>query len=127
MKNDCLAAGLAELEAAGIRDVERVYGGKHLQLRWRVNGHATRMYSMPITPSDVRSPANTRAGIRRLLREDGALTTPEPKPKPATNPPDRITAMEHRIATLEQRLAKLENQSSLVSTANPRKETEYGR
>jgi hypothetical protein len=39
MKNSCLAAALQEVDAARIRDVERAYGGKHLQLRWQVNGH----------------------------------------------------------------------------------------
>ena len=73
MKNPCLAVALRELEAAGVRGVEQAHGGKHLQLRWRVNGHDMRIYSMPCTPSDFRSPRNVRADIRRLLREDGVL------------------------------------------------------
>ncbi len=73
MKNPCLEAALRELDAAGIRDVERSYAGKHLQLRWRINGYQQRMYSMPLTPSDVRSAANVRAEIRRMLRNDGIL------------------------------------------------------
>jgi len=104
VKNDCLEAALAELAAAGIRDVAQSRGGKHIQLRWSVNGHGLRVYSLPATPSDVRSSHNTRAGIRRLLREDGVITAAERKP-PATPKPklDRITVLERRIAVLEQR------------------------
>ena len=32
---------------------------------------------MPATPSDWRSVRNTRAGVRRMLREDGLLVEPE--------------------------------------------------
>lgn len=79
MRNPCLEAALRELEAAGVRNVERAYGSKHLQLRWAINGHPRRMYSMPVTPSDVRAAANTRTGIRRLLRMDGAIAAPAPR------------------------------------------------
>jgi hypothetical protein len=103
MKNECLSAALQELSLAGVRDVERAYGGKHLQLRWRANG-TERMYSLPLTPSDVRSAANTRAQIRRILREDGMLLTAERKPL-AAKTPDRITLLERRVAQLEQVLA----------------------
>jgi hypothetical protein len=107
MKNECLAAALQELSAAGVRDVDRAYGGKHLQLRWRVNG-TERMYSLPITPSDFRSAANTRAQIRRILREDGMLMTRERRPPAAVKAPDRVTLLERRIVALEQHLAVLE-------------------
>src|SRR6516165_12229007 len=39
MRNACLDAALAELDAAGIRDYQLARGGKHLQLRWTVAGH----------------------------------------------------------------------------------------
>jgi hypothetical protein len=107
-KNPCLDAALQELSAAGVRDVKQAYGGKHLQLRWPVNGSGVeRMYSMPSTPSDVRSAANTRADIRRILREDGMLFTAERRP-PAPKMPDRATVLERRIVALEQRNAMLE-------------------
>jgi hypothetical protein len=105
MKNPCLAAALEELSAAGVRDVDRAYGGKHLQLRWRANG-TERRYSLPITPSDIRSAANTRAQIRRVLREDGMRITAERKPL-AAKPPDRITLLERRIAELERQVLAL--------------------
>jgi hypothetical protein len=105
VRNACLEAALRELAAAGIRDVEQAHGGKHIQLRWSVNGHGLRIYSLPATPSDVRASHNTRAGIRRILRADGVLTTPERKP-PA-KPLDRITALERRISVLEQAVAEL--------------------
>jgi hypothetical protein len=105
MRNPCLEAALRELEAAGVRDVEQVRGAKHLQLRWRVDGHGLRVYSVPGSPSDWRSSHNVRADIRRMLREDGLLTTPE-RPEPTSPPPpqklDRIAALEQRVATLEE-------------------------
>ena len=107
MKNPCLTAALEELSAAGIRDITQSYGGKHLQLRWKVNGVGERMYVLPATPSDFRSAANTRGAIRRLLRADGMLTTAERRP-PAPKAPDRVTLLERRVVALEQRLAVLE-------------------
>ena len=104
MKNECLAAALQELSAAGVRDVDRAYGGKHLQLRWRVNG-TERMYSLPITPSDFRSAANTRAQIRRILREDGMLLMAERKPPERM--PSRIERLERRVGVLETELKLL--------------------
>jgi hypothetical protein len=104
--NSCLQAALDELDAAGIRDVARSHGGKHLQLRWRVNGHGVvRMYSLPVTPSDYRAAANCRADIRRMLREDGLLMT-APTPRPPKQP-DRITTLERRVAALERTIAAL--------------------
>ena len=104
MKNPCLEAALSELAKVGIRDVERSYGGKHLQIRFRING-TERMYSMPITPSDVRSASNTRAGIRRMLREDGLLITAERKPPERM--PSRIERLEKRVEVLETELKLL--------------------
>jgi hypothetical protein len=102
MKNDCLEAALHELELAGIRDVEQAHGGKHLQLRWSVNGHIRRVYTLPSTPSDpLRGPRNTRAQIRRLLRDDGVLQQ-TPKAQPIAKTPDRLTRLEQRVAALEQ-------------------------
>jgi hypothetical protein len=110
VKNPCLAAALGALEECGIRDVEQVHGGKHLQLRWRVNGHDMHIYSMPCTPSDFRSPRNVRADIRRLLREDGVLVTPERPASPPARKPDRVTVLEQRIAALERAMAELRSQ-----------------
>src|SRR5262245_16040047 len=104
MRNECLAVALRELAAVGLRDVEQVHGGKHLQLRWQVNGHGLRVYNIPVTASDWRAVHNTRAGIRRMLREDGVLHAPErqePAPPP-TPKPDRLTALEQRVAALEE-------------------------
>ena len=105
MKNPCLDVALRELNAAGIRDVEQAHGGKHLQLRWQVNGHGLRIYSMPRTASDWRAVHNTRAGIRRLLREDGVLIEPEraePTSPPAPPKVDRLTELERRMQALEE-------------------------
>lgn len=105
MRNPCLEAALKELDAAGIRDVEQAHGGKHLQLRWQVNGHGLRIYSMPKTASDWRAVHNTRAGIRRLLREDGVLIEPERAESASSPPPpkvDRLAELEHRVQALEE-------------------------
>jgi len=106
-RNECLEAAMSELAKVGIRDVAKSYGSKHLQIRFKVNGSSIeRMYSMPGTPSDVRSAANTRADIRRILREDGMMPAAERKPPPAPRPPappptpDRVTLLEQRVATL---------------------------
>jgi hypothetical protein len=110
--NACLEAALRELDAAGIRDVTRSCGSKHLQLRWSANGHGLRMYSMALTPSDWRGPHNVAADIRRMLREDGLLAVGPPKPP---KPPDRITRLETRVAALE---------SALRAISSPAKHTE---
>jgi hypothetical protein len=110
VRNPCLEIALAELEAAGVRGVERAYGGKHPQLRWRVNGGALRIYAIPGTPSDLRSPLNVRADIRRLLRADGvAVGSEKTEPPPPSRKPDRITELEQRVAALEQAIAKLKS------------------
>jgi hypothetical protein len=103
--NPCLQAALDELEAAGIRGVEIVRGGKHLQLRWRVNGQGLRVFAVPGSPSDWRSPKNARSDIRRILRSDGILTAPEPKPaQQSTAKVDRMGDLERRVAALERAL-----------------------
>jgi hypothetical protein len=109
MKNPCLDAALRALTDAGVRDVAQVHGGKHLQLRWKVNGHALRVYTIPVTPSDWRSEHNTRADVRRLLREDGVgvAETPEPATAPARKP-DRISELEQRVARLEEAMRTIE-------------------
>jgi hypothetical protein len=104
MRNDCLDAALEELSDAGIRDVAHARGGKHWQVRWNGPNGATRVYSLPSTPSDGRSAANTRADIRRLLREDGYLVDREPaKPKSL----DRVGRLEQRLVALEIEVARL--------------------
>jgi hypothetical protein len=39
MRNPCVDAAVAELEAAGVRNFHLAHGGKHLQVRWRVSDH----------------------------------------------------------------------------------------
>jgi hypothetical protein len=107
MKNPCLVAALSELEAAGVRDIVRAPGGKHVQLRWRVNGGTPRLYSLPSTPSDWRSPRNVRADVRRILRTDGILPAPPPKPTPPQRKLDRLAELEQRVGALEQELERL--------------------
>ena len=72
MRNPCLDAALAELDAVGIRNYQLARGSKHLQVRWTVAG-VLRMMTITGSPSDWRSPQNTRRDMRRLLREDGLI------------------------------------------------------
>jgi hypothetical protein len=119
MKNPCLAAALAELESAGIRDVEQVRGGKHVQVRWKVNGHGLRAYTLPSTPSDIRASRNTRAGIRRMLRADGVITERERlEPKPPIKV-DRVSALERRVEALERKLSGLHARHEPSVCGNP--------
>jgi hypothetical protein len=123
MRNACLDAALAELDAVGIRDYQLARGGKHLQLRWTVAGHILRMLTIPLTPSDWRSAQNTRSDLRKLLRQDGLLETNgvhlpmKPKPDPwrqqleelirrlnQLNVPEQVAAERREIAAAMRRL-----------------------
>jgi hypothetical protein len=121
MKNPDLEIALRELAQHGIRDIERSFGSKHLQIRWRVNNGPMRMYSMALTPSDHRSALNTRAGIRRLLREDGVIVN-APKPQPAikTEPKIEPTAQQ-RLPDIEQRLTDIEQRLTNLEAPKPRR------
>jgi hypothetical protein len=112
MRNPCLEIALRELEAVGIRDVERVRGGKHWQLRWQVNEHGLRIYTLPGTPSDWRSSHNVRAEIRRMLREDGLLAAPERPEEPTLAPTPKLD----RLAQLERRMTMLEDLVRTIQT-----------
>ena len=76
MRDTCIDVALAELEAEGIRDIVVARGSKHPQLRFKINGGPLRIFTVPGTPSDHRSPANVRRDLRRLLREAGVLLLP---------------------------------------------------
>jgi hypothetical protein len=106
VRNDCLTAALDVLEEHGIRDVQIARGSRHPQLRFRVNGGGLRVFSLPGTSSDHRSPQNTRRDVRILLRECGVNLNQE-RPKPPPKRPDRITLLERRVAALEHELTKL--------------------
>jgi hypothetical protein len=99
-----------ELGTYGIRDVIQSRGGKHLQLRWQVDGHPLRSYWLPLTPSDQRGAANTRAEIRRMLREDGILVD---RPTAIAAPAPKI---QQRVATLEGRVINLEREQGELKT-----------
>jgi hypothetical protein len=106
MRNDCIDAAIAELEANGIRDVVIAHGGKHPQLRFKINGGAQHIFAVSGTPSDHRSAANTRRDLRKLLRDAGVLAPPEPKPPPVKTP-DRLSLLEQRVAALERLMRTL--------------------
>lgn len=71
MSNELLDTAVAELRAVGI-EPEVTHGGKHIRMRWDHNG-APRFHTVPLTPSDWRSPLNNKADLRAILRKDGLL------------------------------------------------------
>lgn len=95
-----------ELKRAAVGEIEVVQGGKHQQVRWRVNGSEPRFITIPGSPSDWRWEANLKADVRRMLREDGLLVA-DPAPAPA-KPPNRLAQLTQKVRQLEERLAKLE-------------------
>jgi hypothetical protein len=112
-KNECVNAALAELEKVGIRNVEIARGSKHPQLRFQING-IPRIFGVSGTPSDWRTPANTARDVRKLLRQHGITTAPDPRP--AAPPPRQLS----RVELLEQRVAALER--AVFSNNTPVKE-----
>ena len=103
MRNLCLTAAIEELASAGIHDPVIARGAKHPQLRWTTPRGELRVFAVPGTPSDWRSAENTRHNLRRILRGDGMLAAPEPRPAPVKQP-SRIELLERRLAEVERRL-----------------------
>jgi hypothetical protein len=99
-RNEDLDAGLAELNAAGVRDVVVARGSKHIQLRWKARGQP-RMKSIAVSPSDWRSRRNVRAEIRGLLRADGLL------PEPTRKPPKAQLHWREQVEDLSRRLRQI--------------------
>ncbi len=79
MKNDCLDAVRAVLDANGIAYAVSD-GGKHPRIDFEINGRRCRT-SVPKTSSDFRAPLNAASDIRRLIKEVQAETTSAPKDK----------------------------------------------
>jgi hypothetical protein len=47
-------------------------GSKHIKVTW-VDDSRRQVFVVPCTPSDYRTRANSRAALRRLLRQAGAV------------------------------------------------------
>jgi hypothetical protein len=103
VRNPCLLAVIVELANAGIHHPEIARGSKHVQVRWSTRTGERRMFAVPGTPSDWRSPENTRRDVRRILRADGMIETPEPRTPPPRQP-SRIELLEQRLAEIERLL-----------------------
>jgi hypothetical protein len=103
VRNPCLAAALEELAKAGVHHPEIARGSKHLQVRWTTGRGESRMYTVPGTQSDWRSAENVRRDVRRMLRADNMLETPEPRTPPPRQP-SRIELLERRLAEVERLL-----------------------
>jgi hypothetical protein len=103
MRNLCLSAALEELAKAGVREPVIAYGAKHPQIRWTTPRGEMRVFAVPGTAGDWRSAENVRHDLRRILRDDGMLTAPEPRPAPVKQP-SRIELVERRLAEVERRL-----------------------
>lgn len=76
--NECLDDALKELRAVGI-EPEVAHGGKHIRIFWQHNGQA-RSHTVPVSPSDWRTPLNNRSQVLAKLRADGLLDTGEAPP-----------------------------------------------
>jgi hypothetical protein len=102
--NPCLTLALEELAEAGVRTPVIANGGKHVQLRWTTPRGERRCFAVSGTPSDWRSPQNTRRDLRRILRDDGMIEATSPKASPPRQL-SRIELLERRVGELERRLA----------------------
>jgi hypothetical protein len=100
----CLSAAIDELARYGVRNPQVARGSKHIQVRWTNSRGQARMMAVPNTPSDWRSPENTRRDVRRVLREDGMASTPATTSAPPRTP-SRLELLERRVAELERLLA----------------------
>ena len=98
MPNPCIEAAKEELERVGIHDTEIAFGGKHPQLRFTINGGPVHVFSVPGTPSDHRSPANTRSELRKYLAQAGVSLGLSSEPKQPERTPSRLELLERRAA-----------------------------
>ena len=75
---------------------------------------------VPGSPSDWRSAENVLHDLRRIFRDDGMLTVPEPRPAPVKQP-SRIELLERRLAEVERQAQVLEDlvRSVTVGGARP--------
>jgi len=103
MRNLCLTAAIEELARVGIREPVIARGAKHPQLRWTTPRGELRVFAVPGIPSDWRSAENVRHDLRKVLRSDEMLATPEPRSAPVKQP-SRIELIERRLAEVERRL-----------------------
>ena len=71
-RNEQLEVVLAELRATGIEPEVRLR--VHTQVRWCTHDGQQRMYVVASTAGGGRGVANARAGVRRMLRQDGVLS-----------------------------------------------------
>lgn len=102
-RNPCVDAAVSALREGGVYDFQIVPGGKHLQLRWS-HGGGTRFCAISATPSDRRAPQNTRADVRKILKQDGLIKEPAPVERP---PPPRPPTTAERLEILEREVAEL--------------------
>ena len=112
MPNPCIEIAKAELERVGIHDTMVAHGGRHPQLRFTINGGPVHVFAVPGTPSDFRSPANTRSSLRRYLAENGVDLNLSSEPKTPERAPSRLELLERRVSELERRFAEMEGSRS---------------
>jgi hypothetical protein len=112
MSNECIQAAKAELARVGIHNVEIAHGGKHPQLRFVINGGPVHIFSVPGTPGDFRSPANTRTSLRRYLAGVGVDLGLSSELKTPERAPSRLELLERRVTELERRFAEMEGSRS---------------
>jgi hypothetical protein len=69
-RNEALEVATRELTKRGI-PYEVVRSKKHWQVRWMIFAHRPRRVVVVNDPGERRALLNTRADVRRLLRQDG--------------------------------------------------------
>jgi hypothetical protein len=73
LRNECVRAAVKELEHVGIKPVIETTNGNHVKVGWITKDGKSGLVICANTPSDRRAPDNTRATVRRQLRDQGAL------------------------------------------------------
>lgn len=127
-RSPCVEAALRELDKFGIigKTEQR---GKHMNIIWQ-HGTQQRSVLAAVTPSDYRAPLNTRARVRRLIRQDG-ITMPDPKTKPSfakaisiplvapETDKERVARLEADVDTLVDMLIDLQERVSTAAQRAP--------
>lgn len=101
---------MRELTNVGIKPSWEVTGANHIRIMWRYPNGQPDSLIVAATPSDHRSTLNSRARIRRKLKDFGILNNPTPVgalSKAMSLPdPDQLSLLE-RVDLLERDVAAL--------------------
>jgi hypothetical protein len=125
-RNPDLEAAREVLSSAGIRDLSYSVGGRHAQVRWLSPSGQPRMYTVPLTSSDWRSPLNVKSDIRKLLRADGLLPDQTIRTAPPARQPSKLELLEQRVALLERAIRELTNSNGPTASVGDNRKGSNG-